>query len=44
MRTLLAMTTVICLAGLHPAAQGPAAPEPADSLQKWIANQAVTIR
>lgn len=44
MRTLLAMTTVISLAGLHPAAQGPAAPEPSDSLQKWIANQAVTIR
>jgi erythromycin esterase len=38
------MTTVISLAGLYPAAQGPAALEPSDSLQKWIANQAVTIR
>ena len=44
MRPLLAITTVICLAGLHPAAQGPATPEPADSLQKWIENQAVAIR
>jgi erythromycin esterase len=38
------MTTVICLTGLQPAAQAPAAPGPADSLQKWIATQAVAIR
>ena len=43
-RPLLALTTVICLTGLHSGAQEPAAPEPADSLQKWIANQAVAIR
>jgi erythromycin esterase len=44
MRPLLAVATVICLTGTTPSAQGPAPPERADSLQKWIANQAIAIR
>ena len=44
MRPLLTMTAAVCLAGLHPAAQRPAATEPADSLQKWLADRAVALR
>src|SRR5687767_10978225 len=42
--TLVTLAIVVCLVALRPAAQEPAAGAPADSLQNWIARQAVAIR